>query len=83
MADTITTTGTVGSYSNYCANRLPCGVCRIMMCQCPVFNGCGITQVPIKKNGYLDIKTMKKHGRHSNNIALIVDSNLVNEMAKK
>ena len=46
MPETITTTGTGGLYSNYCANRLPCGICRIMMCQCPVFNGCGITPVP-------------------------------------
>lgn len=46
MAETITTTGTGGLYSNYCYNRLPCGVCRIMMCQCPVQNGCGVTPVP-------------------------------------
>ena len=47
MAETITTTVTGGLYTNYyCYNRLPCGVCRIMMCQCPVQNGRGITPVP-------------------------------------
>ena len=47
MAETITnmTTGTGSLYSNYCYNRLPCGVCRIMMCQCPV-NGYGGDYVP-------------------------------------
>jgi len=46
MSDTVTTTGTGGFYSTYCANRLPCGVCRIMMCNCPVHNGCGVYPVP-------------------------------------
>ena len=47
MAETITTTGTGGfGYSTYCANRLPCGVCRIMKCNCPVFDGCGVYPVP-------------------------------------
>ena len=57
MADTITTTGTVGMYSNYCCNRLPCGVCRIMMCQCPLFNGCGVTTVPTWKQNQVTCKT--------------------------
>lgn len=52
-----TTTGTGGLYSNYCTNRLPCGICRIMMCQCPVFNGCGINPVPTWNPNEITCKT--------------------------
>ena len=33
---TATATTTTSSYTNYCYNRLPCGMCRITMCQCPL-----------------------------------------------
>ena len=41
--DTINTTGTgsSSSFTNYCANRLPCGMCRLTMSFCPLWNGCG------------------------------------------
>ena len=39
---TTTGTGTVSSYTNYCAHRLPCGLCRLMMTSCPLFTGCGV-----------------------------------------
>lgn len=32
----IQNTGTTASYSNYCGNRLPCGICRLMMSVCPI-----------------------------------------------
>ena len=35
------TTGSGGTYGNYCFNRLPCGICKATMNPCPVFNGCG------------------------------------------
>lgn len=31
-----TATSTTSSYTNYCYNRLPCGMCRITMRQCPL-----------------------------------------------
>ena len=27
------------AYSSYCANRLPCGLCRLMMSVCPLSSG--------------------------------------------
>ena len=36
-----TGTPTSFSYSNYCGNRLPCGVCRLTNSICPIGNGCG------------------------------------------
>lgn len=41
MIDTgTTTTGTYTyGYSNHCGNRLPCGICRLMMSQCPIVSG--------------------------------------------
>ena len=38
--------GSTISYSYYCANRLPCGVCRLTMAACPINGwqyGYGIT----------------------------------------
>ena len=32
-------TATTSLYTNYCYNRLPCGVCRITNCRCPVYDG--------------------------------------------
>ena len=39
------TGGTVNgstSYTNYCAHRLPCGICRMTNQICPIWNGCGV-----------------------------------------
>lgn len=32
---TITETGTACNYTNACAYKLPCGLCRLTMTQCP------------------------------------------------
>ena len=32
---TITGTGTACCYTNACAYKLPCGLCRLLMSQCP------------------------------------------------
>lgn len=32
---TITGTGTACNYTNSCAYKLPCGLCRLLMSQCP------------------------------------------------
>lgn len=34
--DNTTTTSQSFIYGNYCANRLPCGVCRLLNAQCPM-----------------------------------------------
>lgn len=31
-----TTTANIPNYSQYCANRLPCGYCRLMGSMCPL-----------------------------------------------
>ena len=33
--NTIHATGTAWNYTNACAYRLPCGLCRLLMSQCP------------------------------------------------
>ena len=39
QTEPITTAASTSSYtftpSDYCANRLPCGICRLMQIQCP------------------------------------------------
>lgn len=37
--NTISTASPSGSYSNNCSNRLPCGICRLTMTICPMWNG--------------------------------------------
>ena len=44
MNTTVTTDST--AYSNYCSSRLPCGICRLTMQVCPMWNGCGIHIMP-------------------------------------
>ena len=44
--ETTTNSTTSYSYNTYCGNRLPCGICRLTMTSCPLWNGCTITTTP-------------------------------------
>ena len=36
MIDNITTSSCTANVSNYCTHRLPCGICRLTMSNCPI-----------------------------------------------
>lgn len=40
------TTNSTTTHSNYCGSRLPCGICRLTMTSCPLWNGCLFTNTP-------------------------------------
>lgn len=41
-----TTANSTTSHSDYCGSRLPCGICRLTMTTCPLWNGCQFTITP-------------------------------------
>ncbi len=46
IENNVTGTPTAFSHSNYCENRLPCGVCRLTNSICPIGSGCGQSPNP-------------------------------------
>lgn len=54
------TTGTGGLYTNYCYNRLPCGVCRITNSPCPFVAQTITPTWRVTCGGSVTVKTAEK-----------------------
>lgn len=67
MKNNVTGTPIVNSYSDYCWNRLPCGVCRLTNSICPMGNGCGQNPVITWATSEITTGTIKGASDADNN----------------